>query len=93
MPVEAIFLAAQEKRREDHIALPHRLTALTEKPLKQKLEPVSFLDVPLKIDFQLRRLSRDNQNEATLRTMIDGFAGQTDDAFLVPIFGRGAIVL
>ena len=28
----------------------HRFAALAEKPLKQELEPVAFLDVPLKID-------------------------------------------
>ena len=56
------------------------------------MEDVLRSDVPLKVDFQLRRLARDNENEATLRAMIGGFAGQTDQALLVPIFGRGRML-
>ena len=51
MPVEAQVLATEEKRGKNDVTLLHGLTALAEKPFKQKLEPVAFLNVALKIDF------------------------------------------
>lgn len=56
------------------------------------MDDVLRSDIPLGVEFALRRLTLKNQNEAALRGMIGGFASQADGPILVPVFGRGRIL-
>lgn len=57
------------------------------------MDDVLRCDIPLKVDFQVRRLPMDNQQELALRAMTRGLQDNQDhEPFLVPIFGRGRML-
>ena len=56
------------------------------------MDDVLRSDVPLKVDFALRRLSRDDADEIAILHMIDGLTSNQDQPLLVPIFGRGRML-
>ncbi len=56
------------------------------------MDDVLRSDIPLRVEFALRRLTRENRNEAPLRAMIGGLASEADGPVLVPVFGRGRIL-
>lgn len=56
------------------------------------MDDVLRSDIPLGVEFALRRLTRENEGEAALRAMIGGLSSEADGLFLVPVFGRGRIL-
>ena len=56
------------------------------------MDDVLRCDVPLKVDFQLRRLASDDENELAIRQMVSGLASSQSAPLLVPIFGRGRML-
>jgi hypothetical protein len=56
------------------------------------MDDVLRSDVPLKVDFQLRRLARDDPKEAALLAMVHGLTREREEPILVPIFGRGRML-
>ncbi len=82
----------------DQIEIPDGVVArgeanqyLQEHP-EASMDDVLRSDVPLKVDFQLRRLARDDVNETALLAMVHGLVQETDEPILVPIFGRGRML-
>lgn len=66
---------------------------LSEHP-EASMDDVLRSDVPLKVEFLLRRLSRQDVQESALLAMIDGLVEteREDQPLLVPIFGRGRML-
>jgi hypothetical protein len=56
------------------------------------MDDVLRSDIPLGVEFALRRLIRADQNESALRAMIGGLSSEDDGPVLVPVFGRGRIL-
>jgi hypothetical protein len=56
------------------------------------MDDVLRSDVPLKVEFRLRRLRRDNRDESALRAMVGGLAEADGRVVFVPIFGRGRML-
>jgi hypothetical protein len=56
------------------------------------MDDVLRSDVPLKVSFRLRRLSRDDPRESALLSMVHGLVEERDEPVLVPIFGRGRML-
>ncbi|MFK8112243.1 MAG: hypothetical protein AB8B91_08565 [Rubripirellula sp.] len=57
------------------------------------MDDVLRSDIPLKIEFRLRRLETNDRTESALRTMIAGFGGEDlSPPLLVPVFGRGRML-
>ncbi|MEO1525225.1 MAG: hypothetical protein AAFX06_07295 [Planctomycetota bacterium] len=56
------------------------------------MDDVLRCDIPLKVQFSLIVLSRDDDQEWALRAMVEGMSNQTDVACAVPIFGRGRMI-
>jgi hypothetical protein len=56
------------------------------------MDDVLRSDVPLKVDFKLRRLARDDPRETALLAMVHGLVDGIDEPILVPIFGRGRML-
>jgi hypothetical protein len=56
------------------------------------MDDVLRSDVPLKVEFRVRRLSRDDVDETGLLAMVDGLAETAGQPLLVPIFGRGRML-
>ncbi len=56
------------------------------------MDDVLRSDVPLKVNFRLRRLARDDPDESALLAIVNGLVEQTDEPILVPIFGRGRML-
>lgn len=86
------------KAASDQIRIPDGVIArdeanqyLQEHP-EASMDDVLRSDVPLKVDFQLRRLARDDPQETSLLAMIHGLVDESDEPILVPIFGRGRML-
>jgi len=56
------------------------------------MDDVLRSDVPLKVEFPLRRLARDDATESGLLAMVQGLVEETEEPILVPIFGRGRML-
>ncbi|MGI9471093.1 MAG: hypothetical protein ACR2NZ_06155 [Rubripirellula sp.] len=56
------------------------------------MDDVLRSDVPLRVDFQVRRLARSDTDEIAVRKMVTGLAASADVPLLVPIFGRGRML-
>ena len=56
------------------------------------MDDVLRCDVPLKVDFRIRRLSRDDPAEWATLAMIGGLSDEVDHPVLVPVFGRGRML-
>lgn len=59
---------------------------------ESSMDDVLRSDVPLRVNFGLRRLSRNDPNESALRSMVYGLVEDRDEPILVPIFGRGRML-
>ncbi len=60
------------------------------------MDDVLRCDIPLKIEFTLRRLDVANEEESALRSIISGWNGDRDSphdgAVVFPVFGRGRMI-
>ncbi len=56
------------------------------------LDDVLRCDVPLKVEFEIARLTFDDQDEKALRAMGSGLAASASGPWLIPIFGRGRML-
>ena len=56
------------------------------------MDDVLRCDVPLRVDFKLRRLSRQEAPELATLAMIDGMNEDATRPILVPVFGRGRML-
>ncbi len=56
------------------------------------MDDVLRSEVPLKVQFRLRRLARDDARESALLSIVDGLVDDPDEPILIPIFGRGRML-
>ena len=59
---------------------------------ESSMDDVLRSDVPLKVEFVVRSLRRDDEQELAIRQMVAGMASKDDVPLLVPIFGRGRML-
>ena len=59
---------------------------------ESSMDDVLRSDVPLKVEFVVRSLGRDDDQELAIRQMVAGMASQDNVPLLVPIFGRGRML-
>lgn len=59
---------------------------------ESSMDDVLRSDVPLKVEFVVRSLRRDDDQELAIRQMVAGMANENDVPLLVPIFGRGRML-
>ncbi len=64
---------------------------LSEHP-EASMDDVLRCDVPLRVDFRIRRLDRNDPDEWATVAMIDGMIGDSDQPILIPTFGRGRML-
>jgi len=89
---DALSVAAEEIEIPDGvIARDEASQYLVDHP-EATMDDVLRSDVPLKVEFSLRRLARDDANELGLLAMVQGLVEETDEPILVPIFGRGRML-
>ncbi len=56
------------------------------------MDDVLRSDVPLKVEFRFRRLSRNDPSESALLSIVHGLVDHSDGPILIPIFGRGRML-
>lgn len=89
---DSLSAASDEIRIPDGVIARDEANQYLQKHPEASMDDVLRSDIPLKVDFQLRRLARDDPQESALLAMVHGLVDETNEPILVPIFGRGRML-
>lgn len=90
----ALRQATEQIKIPEGVIAQSDATELLSQDPSASMEDVLRSDIPLKIDFRVHRLARENPRELALRSIVDGWGQESDadKAIVFPVFGRGRMI-
>ncbi len=88
----SLAAASQEIKVPDGVIARSDANQFLQDHPEASMDDVLRSDVPLRVEFSLRRLARSDPNESALLAMVHGLVKDRDEPILVPIFGRGRML-